>query len=437
MKIASRGVHPSLIQPVLVLMLCLCSISLMADPLPLRRAVQLALEHSTTSAVSNADAQHAVAAYRELHNSYIPQVTVGSGLGASWGFPLSLEGAAPSLVNLNASSALYNASLREAIRAARVDIEATQSQNKDRRGQLIQDTVVSYAELNKWEGRIARLRDEMEAANKFEEAVAERVKEGIDSPLERIKARLDTARVKLRMAEAQGSADVLRQHLAKLTGLQAASIETVAASIPAFPALKADEDVRKDADSSPAVQSAMEHARAQYLRAKSEHKAFWPTADFATQYARLARYNNYDQFFKTFEANNATVGVVLRFPFLNFSQRARAQQADAEALKAKKEAEAVKNQVSEETLRLQRSIRQLQAAREVAQLQYEVANSNLDAVKTRTDAGTANLHDLDLARNQVDEDFMVLQDSGFELERARIALLRHTGELEPWVMAGN
>ena len=41
------------------------------------------------------------------------------------------------------------------------------------------------------------------------------------------------------------------------------------------------------------MESAVEHARAQYLRARAEHKAFWPTADFATQYARLARYNNY------------------------------------------------------------------------------------------------------------------------------------------------
>jgi outer membrane protein TolC len=404
----------------------------------MRRAVELALVHSTTANSADADVQRAAASYRELRQNYIPQITVGSGLGKSWGFPLSLEGAAPSLVNVNASSPLYNPAFREALHAAQADQKSVQLQSKDQRNQVIQDTAVTYAELNKWEQRIVRLQQESEAANKFEEAVAERVKEGVDSPVERTRAQLNTARIKLRMAEAQGSADVLREHLAKLTGLDASTIETISDSIPKFPAVQPADDLAKKAgDSSPVVESAVEHARAQYLRAKAEHKAFWPTADFATQYARLARYNNYDQFFKTFQPDNATIGVVLRLPLLNFSQRAHAQAADAEALKAKKQAEAAKNQVSEETLRLQRSVQQLQAAQEVAQLEYEISKSNLEAVRTRADAGTANFHDLDLARTELDEHFSTLQDTNFELERTRIALLRQTGELESWVMGTN
>jgi outer membrane protein TolC len=438
MKNARGEVRRATAPAVVCLILGLSSLPLRAEPLPLRRAVELALSHSTTAGVASADAQRADAAYREVHGNYIPQLTVGSGLGKSWGFPLSLEGAAPSLVNVTANSSLYNASLREGLRAAQAESKAVQLQGKDQRNQVIQDTVVTYAELNKWEQRVMRLGAEMEAANRFEEAVAERVKEGVDSPLDRTKARLSIARVKLRIAEAQGSADVLREHLAKLTGLEARTIETVHESIPAFPTLPPEQDVaQKASDSNPAVESAVEHARAQYLRAKAEHKAFWPSADFATQYARLAKYNNYDQFFKTFEANNATIGVVLRLPIFNAPQRARAQAADAEATKAKKQAEAAKNQVSEETLRLQRSVTQLQAAQEVAQLEYEIAKSNLDSMQTRAEAGTANLHDLDLARTQLDEHLITLQDTSFELERARIALLRQTGELETWAMGGN
>jgi outer membrane protein TolC len=138
-----------------------------------------------------------------------------------------------------------------------------------------------------------------------------------------------------------------------------------------------------------------------------------------------------------FQANNASLGVVLRFPFLNFPQRARARGADADAMKAKKQAEAAKNQVSEETLRLQRAVRQMQAAQEVAQLEYEVAQTNADAIRTKIDAGTANLHDLDSARTQVSEHFITLQDTTFELERARIGLLRTTGELESWVLGSS
>lgn len=421
----------------LLFLIWLIPTTLLAEPLPLKRAVELALSHSTTSAIAVADEQHAVAAYRELRNNYIPQATVGSGLGKSWGFPLSLEGAAPSLVNFTATSALYNPSLREAVRAAKVESQAATAQSKDQRNQVIQDTVLSYASLSRWEQRIGRLQDEQAAALKLEEAMAERVKEGVDSPVERTKVRLAAARLHLRLTEAQGSADVLREHLAKLTGLSAASIETISDSVPAFPALPLEEDLHTQVENSPAVESALQHARAQYLRAKAEHRAFWPTFDFATQYARLTTYNNYDAFFKTFEPNNATVGVVIRFPFLNFAQREHARAADAEALKAKKQAEAAKNQVSEETLKLQRTVRQLEAAQQVAQLEYEVAESNLDALQTRLDAGTATLRDLGDARIQASERFLTLQDTTFDLEQARVGLMRTTGALENWVNSGN
>src|SRR5207342_2616360 len=123
--------------------------------------------------------------------------------------------------------------------------------------------VLSYASLSRWEQRIGRLQDEQAAAMKLEEAMAERVKEGVDSPVERTKARLSAARLHLRLAEAQGSADVLREHLAKLTGLPAASIETIADSVPVFPTLSLEEDLHAKADDNPAVESAMQHARAQ------------------------------------------------------------------------------------------------------------------------------------------------------------------------------
>jgi outer membrane protein TolC len=135
--------------------------------------------------------------------------------------------------------------------------------------------------------------------------------------------------------------------------------------------------------------------------------------------------------------NNATVGGVIRFNFLNFSQRSRAEAADADAQKAQKQAEAARNQVSEETVRLQRTLTQLQAARDVAELEYEIALQGVAAVRTRMDAGTATLHDLDDARSQAIERFITLQDVTFELQRSQITLLRSTGDLEKWALGSS
>jgi outer membrane protein TolC len=425
--------------------------SLLAEPVPLKRVVELALSHATAAAIAQADQQRADASYRELHNSYIPQISTGAGLGYSYGFPLSLEGSAPSLFNVNTQSALLNPALHEYVQAAKADSAVAAYKTKDQRNQIIQDAALSYAELAKWEQRLTQLQESLADAKKFQAAVAERVKEGIDSEVDGTKARLSVARMILRITEAQGSADVLREHLSKLTGLPASGLETDPDSIPAAPAAPPVETTQASADSNPSVQAAVEHARAQYLRAEGEHRSWWPTIDFAAQYALLSRFNNFQNYYipsrpcttalgeflcvtSSYQQNNATIGVSIRFPIFNPSGRSRMQAADADALKARKQVEAARNQASEETLRLERSVAQYQAARDVAQIEYELAGKNLEAVQTRIDAGTGNLHDLGDARSQLSERFIALQDITFELQRAQLGLLRSTGDLEKWAL---
>jgi outer membrane protein TolC len=412
---------------------------LTAEQVPLKRAVEMALAHSTTMQVSHIDEQRAFAAYHEARNQYLPQLAVGSGLGKSYGYPLSLEGSAPSIVNTTAQSALINPALRDFVRAAKTEWQETTVQTKDQRNQVIQDTVLSYAELSKWERLMTHLSHDYEDALKMEQIVNQRVTAGVDNPLNRNQARLNAARVYFHISQAQGAIDVLRNRLSQLTGLPAAAIETVPESIPALPEVKQEDNLAtKAAQENPLIQIADIRATALAFRARGEHRAMWPSVDFAAQYALLATFNNYQQFFQphSFQQNNATVGVEIRFPFLNPPQRARAQAADAAALHARKDVEATKNQVSEQTLKLQRSVAQLAALQQVVDLEFQIAQSNLDATQTRVDAGGATLHDLDDARNQSNERYDALQDTNFELQRARISLLRATGELEAWAGVG-
>jgi outer membrane protein len=410
-----------------------------AEPLSLKNAVELAVSHSAVIGTSKQDEQRAFATYLETRDQFVPQLAVGSGLGATWGFPLSLENAAPSILNVNAQSSLINPGLREFSRAAKTEWQATTIQSKDQRSQLVQDTVLSYVELSKWESLIDHLRQEQADALRIENIVDQRIREGVDNPLERDQARLTTAQAHLRVTEAQGSIDVLRERLAQLTGLNAASIVTAPESIPDLPETKPEEDASARAvQISLLAQTAEVHALAAGFRARGEHRAMWPTVDFAAQYALLSTFNNYENYFRagSFQRNNATIGVVIRFPFFSLAQHARAQGADADLIHAKKQVQITKNQVSVETLRLQRTVEQLQAAREVADISNQIAQSNLEAVKIRMDAGTATLHEAVDARIQTGERYDALQDADFQLERARISLLRATGDLETWAETG-
>src|SRR6202521_1903508 len=408
-----------------------------AEPLPLERAIRLALLHSTSSAIANADVQRAFASYRELRNNYLPQLILGSGLGWSYGYPLSIEGSAPALANVVAQSTVFNPAQRQFLNAAKTEWHASELQDKDQRNAIIQDVALTYAELAKWEARLQRLQQDEAQAQQMEQAVAERLHEGVDSAVDLNKAKLTAARVRLHRAEARGNADVLRRHLSTLTGLPVSSIELAPETIPALPPVASEEDLSEKAiASSPAIKLAEQHSLAESMRASGERRALYPSIDFSAQYARFSTFNNYTKYFPphTFQVDNATIGIALKIPLFNASQRARADAAEAQALKAKKQAEAARNQVAEETLKLQRAAEQLEAAREVAQLEYQLAQSGLEAAQTRVDAKTGTLHELADARVQAAERYLLFQDADFEYQRIRMNLLRATGDLENWAL---
>lgn len=424
--------------PFLALLLTCSSSSFAQEPqkLTLKRAVELALVHSPAAMQAFYDEQKALDSYHESRNNYIPQVTVGSGLGASWGYPLSLEGSAPSIVNLTAQSALINPALQQYIHAAQREYAAAQINTKDRRGQVIQDTVLTYVELVKWERNLDHIHQQRDDANRMEQVAQQRVDAGVDRPQMLTEAKLAAARAKLHVLQAEDSVQSLRALLFQLTGVPAASIQTDPDSIPGFPDLPSDPDATaKAADSSLAVSMARQHALAQAFKARAEHRTLWPSVDFATQYAVLAKYNNWQQFFvsNAFERNNASIGVVIRFPFLNAPQRAHAQAADADAARAKADVQSVKDQVSQQVLKLQSSARQASAAKEVSELEFELAKSNFDEIEVRMNSGGATVHDEANARADMSEKYNQLQDADFELVRARLALMRATGDLAAWV----
>jgi outer membrane protein TolC len=406
-----------------------------AEPLPLDRAIRLALDHSTRSAIASADVQRAFASYREIRDNYVPQLFVGSGLGYTYGFPLSIEGSAPALANATAQSTVFNLSQRQFVNAAKTEWHASEVQDKDQRNAVIEDVALTYAELAKWETRLAHLQQDETQAEQMQQAVAERVEAGVDSATDLNRAKLTAARVRLHRAEARGSADVLRRHLATLTGLPASTIQIAPETIPSLPPVAAEEDLSEKAlASSPAIKVAEQHSLAESMRALGEHRALYPTMDFSAQYARLSTINNYNEYYTHFRPDNATIGFALRIPVFNASQRARVDDAEAAALKAKKQAEATRNQVSEECLKLQRTAEQLEAAREVTQLEYQLAQSALEAAQTRIDAKTGTLHELSDARVQAAERYLLFQDADFEYQKVRVNLLRATGDLEKWAL---
>ena len=421
------------------------------EDLTFQRAIELALTHSPAIGMAAADQMKAQEAYQETFNQYKPNLTFGSGVGYSYGYPLSIEGSAPSIFNVNYTSTVYSPALKEFLKSTKLQWNAAAKNADDQRKDVMLDTAITYLQLDRLMAELKQLASQHTESSNLVNIVSQRVQQGVDSQVELTRAKLVGARVQMQMAQLEGTADVLRTRLAQLTGLPVDSITTNADSIPKFP--EVDQQVNLAAEAlanSTAVKVADERAQAEAFRAKGEWKAtYYPSFDLAAQYGLFSnQLNNYQDFFKTFQRNNASFGLVIRLPVFNYVQRAKADEAAADALKAKKQAEAVKDQVSSETLKLQRAIRQLQAAEQVAQLEYQLAQGEAQATQIRSEQATGgesgeagqtpvaavSARDVANARLQVGDKYSQYVDASFELDKARLQLLRATGELEKWAL---
>ncbi len=108
-----------------------------AEPLPFRRAIELAVQHSGGMAIAAAEQMRSQQAYQEARILFYPQMTLGSGLAATWGLPLSVEGSAPSIVRFDSQQYLFNAAQKDFIRAAKTEWTASNSMLEDRRAAVI------------------------------------------------------------------------------------------------------------------------------------------------------------------------------------------------------------------------------------------------------------------------------------------------------------
>src|SRR6516164_3070735 len=104
---------------------CTAADAATAEPISFARAVDLALQNSGVMGIATVNQWRALKAYEELRANYIPQLTIGSGLGYSYGFPLTLEGSAPSVANFTSQQSLFNLSLWQFLKAAKIDWKAT------------------------------------------------------------------------------------------------------------------------------------------------------------------------------------------------------------------------------------------------------------------------------------------------------------------------
>ncbi len=348
--------------------------------LTLKQALTRAVAQNPDVMMARLDEQKAVLGTRIAKDPFSPKVGAGSGLAYSSGFPLSINGAVPSIFQAQATQDVFNRQQSYIVAEARENARGASFATASKRDDIAYRAAALYIDAD----RAARLSDasakQIESLTKVANTVRGRVEEGRELPIELKRANLELAKARQRASAMASDAEYAQRALAVLLGYGSDDLVKAADEERALPKIPDSEQA--------AIESALEGNHelkrlqsamlAKGLEVKSANAARLPRLDLLASYALLARYNNYDKFFKAFQRNNGQLGVSFQVPILVGSAiKANVAQAEADGAKLRIEMEGARNRISLQVRQDYLDIHKADDAREVAQADLELARESL------------------------------------------------------------
>ncbi len=397
--------------------------------LSLSRAVSLALQNSPELALERSKVDVAKNRARVDRAEFLPSFFTGTGAAYTNGIPLAINGQPPSLFQLSYSETIFNAPLRGQIHAEEERVKTQEIEMSRTRDGVIVRTATSYLELAKIHHALDLLRNERASAQEILAYTQKRAASGMELPIEVTKSELALARIDQRITQLRGRGQTLTTQLENLTGISSAQFDAISAE--ELPAMDqpADDAVHMALENSPALKEAESEQNARQKILKGERGGYLPTVEFVGQYNLLSNYNNYAQYFKTFQRNSVSIGILVQIPIFNARTSAKTALAGSQLQEAKLNLGILRNDEQVVTREAVSNLAQQDAVLTVARLELKLAQENLALIQTRFDQGQSSLKELEQSRLDEGERWVAFLDADFARQQAQLALMEKTGQL--------
>jgi outer membrane protein TolC len=403
-------------------------------------AVDLALRSDPRVKMSEATVKKAQAALNETYDVYIPTVNANAGYGQGFGVPTGL----PTVFSLSSDSFLFNFSQRDNIRAAASGLESAQLALRETRGQVEEDVVVTYLNLDSDQRREAAMTQEYGFAMRLVSIVQDRLNAGQDTRTELLRAQRTAKQIQLDQLNLEDEIAALSDRLSRIIGLPDNQLTAVSSSIPALPSIQVAAGNGSEPDSA-GIQSAVASARSKQELAFGESRyRLRPQVSFGFNYSRIdTGQNDYTTYYPDFKGksqNAVSVGIQVQIPIYDRKHQDQASEATAEASRAHCATEDQRNQFLEGRFKLRHSAAELAAHSDLAEIDRDLAQEQLDAVLLQLSAasgssGGQQMTPKDEQKARLDESARTIDllNAQFQVSQAEVNLLRQTGRLDDWL----
>jgi outer membrane protein len=399
--------------------------------LTLKRAIELALQNSKDIQVAKLQASLANRSAMITRSQFMPNLYAGSGAGYTYGIPETPGGRAPALFDVSYTEQIFNEPLRGEGKELQEQARSQKILLEDARNRVIVTTAAAYLELAMVRHSLELLRKEQESAEKILSVTQKREKENFELPVAVTKDQLTRARVVQRILQLEGREDELEVLLRNEMGLQASTaIEVTPEDLPGVAEQEGANLVAMAMQDNVALRVAESDVRAREFRLTGEKRGYYPTLQLVSVYSLLAKFNNYDQFFKTFQRNNFNAGVQVQVPIFSAQTKANIALAQVNLDVAKAALANKKNEVSAAVRVKTRRLRERDAAKEVARLELQLAQQNVTVLQSQFGEGKVNVREVEKARLEESDRWMSYLDANFQRQQAQLDLLQTAGQLD-------
>jgi outer membrane protein TolC len=399
----------------------------------LKEAVQLALEQNPDVLIARVEEEKARQAVVEARAPFTPQVFAGSGLAYTDGIPQSVEGANPSVVRVVGRQFLYNKPQMAAVRQAGEMVGAAEHVSAGKQEEIAYHAAATYLDFERAWRRLRLAEEQIESLRRVEEATAARVDEGREIPLELSRKHLERARAEQQVSGLRAQMELLEATLRRDLNLTEAvqlmpSPTNTAGALPLPESKQASRD--RAAANSPELKRLEASLRAKGFEMEAEKAARMPRVDLVAQYSLLARFNNYDKFFNDFQRHNFQVGMSFEIPlFTGKSVSSRVGRVALETRELRLRHEATESLVELEAERLHQQVRQAEGIMKLARMELDFTRESLTVQMALLDEGRVDLEAVERARVAENQAWGAFYDSQYDVQKAKLNLLRQTGEL--------
>ena len=397
--------------------------------LTLKQAVDLALRQNPDITIARLDEMRAALDVQVVKEPILPRVYAGSGLAYSNGFPMSIDGGAPSIVQAKATRTIYSRSQGLQVAQARETAHGATFGSAAVREDVALRTATLFLDLEKTTRQIELAARQSEALQRVEAQVRLRVEEGKEKEIEVRRAALNIARSRQRSSALESQRKRLSESLATVLAMDPSARIIPANEERPRPVLPGGEDASVQAalSDNPELRKLESDIAARNLQVRGFRAMRYPKIDLVAQYGLFAKFNNYTDYFRTFQRNNGQLGLSVAVPiFPNSQDEAQAAQAGIDSQKLQAEMVRARGRVEAETRQSWQEIQQADTAEEIARMDLDLAREQTGVLLVQLEEGKVTQKDVELSRYMENERRMQLDEATSLVERARFQLLKET-----------